>query len=195
MTDAANAAQALSEGAASDPMDAAARFDAVMKLADYRMQRIRDRRENEWKVTLGLWALLAGSPIYVTKAPSPWVVGGVLLLVWLIFTVLWLLPLMKAHAVDSSAMFRHYANAAVIAGEPRPAEAKLKWWETRSWWGVFQWAATGVLAAIAGFLISTGALRKEAEKQPLAGQVRVVVSVPGSRVETGSQTVAHDVRR
>ena len=34
-------------------------FDALMALADFRLKRIFNRRDYEWKVTLGLWALLA----------------------------------------------------------------------------------------------------------------------------------------
>jgi hypothetical protein len=35
------------------------RFDDLMKLLDFRMKRIVSRRDHEWKVTIGLWALLA----------------------------------------------------------------------------------------------------------------------------------------
>lgn len=35
------------------------RFDALMRLGDFRFQRWQDRRKIEWRVSLGLWALIA----------------------------------------------------------------------------------------------------------------------------------------
>src|ERR1700730_8351904 len=35
------------------------RNDGLLRLADFRMQRITSRRDHEWKVTVALWALLA----------------------------------------------------------------------------------------------------------------------------------------
>jgi len=39
------------------------RFDALMRLAEFRNTRIADRRSHEWKVTVALWALLAAGII------------------------------------------------------------------------------------------------------------------------------------
>jgi hypothetical protein len=36
----------------------AEKFNALMKLADFRFQRWRERRETDWKFTLALWTLL-----------------------------------------------------------------------------------------------------------------------------------------
>jgi hypothetical protein len=36
-------------------------FDALMSLADFRLRRAFNRRDYEWKVTLGVWALFAAA--------------------------------------------------------------------------------------------------------------------------------------
>jgi hypothetical protein len=41
--------------------DAEKRFNALMKLADFRFQRWRERRATDWKFTLALWAFLVAS--------------------------------------------------------------------------------------------------------------------------------------
>lgn len=45
------------------------RFDALMELADFRFKRVTNRRQFEWKVTVGIWAVLAAG-IVSSKAQS-----------------------------------------------------------------------------------------------------------------------------
>jgi hypothetical protein len=40
------------------------KFDALMKLADFRYQRWHVRRETDWKFTLALWTLLVAGAAY-----------------------------------------------------------------------------------------------------------------------------------
>src|SRR5262245_5775213 len=44
-------------------MDDKDRFDAFMKLADFRMDVRRERRQLQWRLSLGLWIALAGGMI------------------------------------------------------------------------------------------------------------------------------------
>ncbi len=46
------------------------RFNALMRLAEFRNTRIADRRSHEWKVTVALWALLAAGIIELRISPS-----------------------------------------------------------------------------------------------------------------------------
>jgi hypothetical protein len=43
------------------------RFDALMKLAEFRLQRWRERRETDWKFTLALWTLMVAVGAYVVS--------------------------------------------------------------------------------------------------------------------------------
>jgi hypothetical protein len=50
-------------------------FDALMRLAEFRNARIKDRRSHEWKVTLAVWGLLAAG---IAKPPK--IEGGLCLI-------------------------------------------------------------------------------------------------------------------
>jgi len=45
------------------------KFDACMKIAEYAVKNFHGRREFEWKVTLGFWALLVASIAFVRNRP------------------------------------------------------------------------------------------------------------------------------
>src|SRR5882672_1339450 len=60
----------------SSPMTQAEVFDACMRQAEFAYAMHNDRRKFEWKVTLGLWALIVAS-----------LVKGVALPLWLWLTV------------------------------------------------------------------------------------------------------------
>jgi hypothetical protein len=51
-------------------------FDALMSLADFRLRRIFNRRDYEWKVTLGIWALLAAgiAAPWILQPLHPWMI-------------------------------------------------------------------------------------------------------------------------
>lgn len=46
-------------------MDEKERFDALMRLADFRFARWRERRTYEWKISMALWALLVAASAYL----------------------------------------------------------------------------------------------------------------------------------
>jgi hypothetical protein len=126
------------------------RFDAAMALMGFRAQRITDRRQYEWKITLGLWGLLAASPLYVRPRPPDWILAGMLALLVALFTWRFLRPMMQAHRADTEDMFRRYEQAEKIAGleiaQPRTEGLGR-------WWGWFQILATAFLAVTAFYLI------------------------------------------
>lgn len=47
------------------------RFDAFMRLSDFRFERWKDRRQYEWRVSLGLYAIMAAATIYLKDTPTP----------------------------------------------------------------------------------------------------------------------------
>src|ERR1043166_4566125 len=59
------------------------RFDAFMKLAEFRATRWSTRRQAEWRATFGLWVLMATATYYLKIRPPE-----TLLLIILIFVVL-----------------------------------------------------------------------------------------------------------
>jgi len=46
------------------------RFDALMKLAQFRMDHRKERRQLEWRVSLGLWLFLAAGNRRFRRAPD-----------------------------------------------------------------------------------------------------------------------------
>jgi hypothetical protein len=64
--------------------------ELMLKLADFRMTRVGNRREHEWKVTVALWALLAAGIVYLPqKNPSACWLVPTLIFVWLGHAYLW----------------------------------------------------------------------------------------------------------
>lgn len=73
------------DGLATDGKD---RFDALMQLANFRRERQANRRQHEWKVTVGLWALLAAGIHSPPDINALLLAVGLLFLVWA-HAVLW----------------------------------------------------------------------------------------------------------
>jgi hypothetical protein len=121
------------------------------------------RREFEWKVTLGFWAILAAAIAFVqhdqqgivAKAIPHWFVAvGVVG-----FAFLWLRPIWVANDNDKSMAHHFLFEAERIMGDPghgpRPHPSKisvasLKWWAgfLTDWSAWFQLATTSFLAII-----------------------------------------------
>jgi hypothetical protein len=94
-------------------MDDKDRADLLMKLADFRMERIKSRRDHEWKVTVALWALLAAGiakPLTLTRL-SPGILIITLAIVIVGHGTLWVWPHWKRSKEDTLLSF-HYANNA-----------------------------------------------------------------------------------
>jgi hypothetical protein len=53
-----------------EKLDEKARCDVLMKLVDFRTARMVSRRDHEWKVTVGLWALLAAGILKFRTSPD-----------------------------------------------------------------------------------------------------------------------------
>jgi hypothetical protein len=47
-------------------------FHGLMRLAEFRNTRVANRRDHEWKVTIGLWTLLALAMISKLQIPAVW---------------------------------------------------------------------------------------------------------------------------
>jgi hypothetical protein len=81
-------------------MNAKDRFDGFMRLAEHRNLRAATRQSYEWRVTLGLWAVIAAATIYLKAYSVPLWVGIVVILVHAFF---WLRPVYVAHWSDNEA--------------------------------------------------------------------------------------------
>ena len=63
------------------------RIDACMKQADFAFKLFDGRRTYEWKVTLGLWAMILASIAVLKGQPLPIWVGPVIVIVYASFWV------------------------------------------------------------------------------------------------------------
>jgi hypothetical protein len=134
-------------------------FDSLMKLADFRFARWRDRRKYEWRTSAGLWAVLAAAVIYLKpNSYEALIVVGVLLIVavlghaWFWVRLNWVSGEMD---IRTAFYFAEHAEAQVLQDTPNPGkrlnakefEKEHGGWEFMGR-GVcqFQVAATGLLA-------------------------------------------------
>src|SRR5262245_56599054 len=86
------------------------KFDAYLTLANYWANSYQQRSEVEWKVSLGLWAVILTGLVSSEKIP-PFPCSAVwLLLVWFIYVVVWLIPILLKNKHDKH-MSRQYAAA------------------------------------------------------------------------------------
>jgi len=86
------------------------RFDALMKLADFFSGRHDARREFEWKVTLGLWAVILGAISYHEKLHWPRVLCLPIIplasvMTFIIYYRFWLRPLWTKNVLDRDQAF------------------------------------------------------------------------------------------
>lgn len=133
------------------------KFEAAMKLAEFIFSRIQDRRQYEWKIILGFWALLATAPLYIKSKPPIVAFGVGLFGAVIVFCVAFIHPLIKNHEYDSKDMFARYHQAENIAG------LKLERGHPPSlgpWWGLFQGTTTLLLAFAAFYLIEFAPIAK-----------------------------------
>jgi hypothetical protein len=141
-------------------------YDACMRLAEFFAKRNDGRRSYEWKVTLGLWALLVGAIRYKkdVQALPAWLHTWLFFAVGLIYAFLWLRPLADSHRNDKimSIYYRELAQAFL----PLPSFHKKKT-ETAfcrvwfcafgflcNWYLLFQLVTTVFLCFVAWWLIN-----------------------------------------
>lgn len=141
-------------------------FGAYIDLAKLRFERLGKRRVFEWQITLGLWGLLAASPIYVKHRPSDQLLALSLLVILLVYAVFWVRPIYTSGENDAETMFYYMEKAESlledeIVARPRPPDLKDVSWRKRcfgflswrNWWGWFQVLATAGLGILAYNLI------------------------------------------
>ena len=106
------------------------RFDALMRLSDFAFQRWQDRRKYEWRLSLGLWALIAASIHYrdVVKPSSPHNCAVALMLIVVVFVhACWIRSNWVSNQKDINNAFYYSDNARqLLQGQemPRPDEAQ-----------------------------------------------------------------------
>ncbi len=110
-------------------MTAKERADVLVKLAEFRMSRVSSRRDHEWKVTLALWALLAGGIAVPPKLPL-WgvaVFAGFLLTLTIVHAALWVADHWAKSREDILVSF-FYAERAHNLVLPREEHRELEAW-------------------------------------------------------------------
>lgn len=109
------------------------RFDECMRLADFWAGRHDQRREFEWKISLGLWAAILAGIISADKlaAVSPALRIAVSGAVFLAYCGLWLYPLWRRSEFDKGQVFHFVRVATTTANLPQPKIRKLLWEDSK----------------------------------------------------------------
>lgn len=96
------------------------RIDGCMRLADFWAGRHDKRREFEWKLTLGIWAVLVAGISYHDKLPKVnflvWLIACIAL--FFVYVFLWLLPLWHRNQIDLHQAFEAANLALVTINDP-----------------------------------------------------------------------------
>lgn len=136
-------------------------FDSLMRLSEFWTARWNGRRQFEWAISLGLWAVLGASIAYVKSRPPECVLVGVLVAVSLGYIIFWVKPLQARHERDTrhAFYFKELAEASMQLGNP-PKEAPPKdvayydkWSLVVAWAPLFQIVATMLLAICVYFML------------------------------------------
>lgn len=130
-------------------------FDACMKQAEYFRSNFDQRRQYEWKVTIGIWTSLIGGIIFIKKPFSvPYVLMALLIFGYGYF---WLRPLWRANNGDKQKARFFQNQADTIMRDPSftltepPAEDPNHWYNLTfllDWSMLFQLVSTFVLAIL-----------------------------------------------
>jgi len=145
------------------------KFDACMKIAEYAANNFHGRREYEWKVTLGFWALLAAAIAFVQHDPNG--LAAKAIPHWFVpasvigFAFLWRRPTWVANENDKSMAHHFLFEAERIIHDPNYTPSyhplkitiiSVKWWIgfLSDWSPWFQLVTTGFLAAILYLILS-----------------------------------------
>jgi hypothetical protein len=104
-------------------MNAKDRFDACYKLAEFWSGRHDARREYEWKVALGFWAVIVAAVHYAgdIRGTIVWnrchtMIGVVV--IWGVYCTFWLFPLWSRNKQDTKQSFFYLEQATLYQAEP-----------------------------------------------------------------------------
>ena len=133
------------------------RVEAYLQLTELSRRLFDGRRQYEWKVTLGFWALLAAAIKLHPKPPLP---GLLYLAVPLLFGFVWIRGVYVANENDKKMMDFYRDAAQALLSDPSYAVGKpedkiplmtCKWWLgfLFSWGTFFEFATSVLLAGIA----------------------------------------------
>jgi hypothetical protein len=148
----------------ADPMTDKERFDSFMRVAELRTLRATNRQSYEWRVTLGLWAVITAATIYLKDRPVPLWLGVSTVFIYAFF---WLRAINVAHWRDNQAAAFYIETALSILSPGRKrtgaAGEEIRW---ESWlfgflfeWGcLFQLLSTIVLIYFFYLMTNPGAL-------------------------------------
>jgi hypothetical protein len=104
-------------------------FDSFMKLAQFCFERWQERRTYEWKVSLGLWAVLIGAPSYLKAqgvAFSWWATGLVLTGLVIGHAWFWVRNNWISNQMDIKTAFHFVEHAErLLTGSGREPEERL----------------------------------------------------------------------
>jgi hypothetical protein len=148
-------------------MDEQKKFDALMRLAEFRINRWKTRSDYKWKLSLALWALLAAAPLYMKYRPSETVLVLTLTVIVVLYAALWVEPLWRRDQNDVDTAFFYIEHAERLLGiskqEPRARPEAVRpvriWPSIRgflsptNWSGWGQMLTTLLLAVIAYWTI------------------------------------------
>lgn len=111
------------------------RFDAMMKLAELRLERWKQRRDTDWKVSLTFWALLVGisaywvsgkvSPLHHNSCLMVFIYLILVLLIVIAWSYFWVRPNFNSSKLDLETCFHFFDHAALIV-YPEDAVAPQK---------------------------------------------------------------------
>jgi len=98
------------------------RFEDHLKLAEFYMEVRKDRRQHEWRVSLGLWAGLAAGIVAAANKDTPpipwWLLAVLLLAVIFVHACLWIPSNEARNNRDAKKAYRHIKEAERLLGGP-----------------------------------------------------------------------------
>lgn len=98
-------------------------FDALMRLNEFRFERWQDRRKYEWRVSLGLWALMAAATYYKKTLipPLPNSIVVVILVIIVLVHTYWVRSNLDRNQKDINSAFYYWDRARMLLpGEEAP---------------------------------------------------------------------------
>jgi hypothetical protein len=130
------------------------RVDRYIQLAELERKRLDGRRQDEWKITLAVWAVLVGAIVTPESSKIPVSLAA---LVVVAYALLWVWPLWFANE-NNRMLIDHYSREAekmvlnqYYVPPPRPAKLEEMGWSARLgvlWdpWSWFHIVTTAVIA-------------------------------------------------